>query len=1286
MGCCFGIPRLRSVCRGPGKEAPSNAQAPSNGLRRSTVSAKSKGKCFQSQSMTSEIPLSFSVYSLSGQGINEQLQEAARKRLWAMENDNKEVNALFKELSARLVSIQVDKDQFIITFKTIEEIWKFSTYLNLGHVSLCLEQLLFDHNYWLKCKLVEDTKIHVTVNEEHLEAIYHALLMQEGHFSRTLHTILHSGEKEGGEYLRLCKNELIYIKNNKEETECEGTSLVTGLRGLVPGTAIEPLSLPFHQWFLKNYPGTCGIYRKNDWTGSYQIGKGKCKALRDYQGEEKDELTFCQGDSIEVFGFLLSGLRYFIGKLSATGEIGFVQTKHVAPDSYIPLSKATAFLSDEERLSFWDPGNERERTCADFLRSLTHTDISSIYRLSESSQDPFETQTTSLASIAEGLEGGQPGEAWEEDTAISSGQGSDSDDSSLTSDSYHLPEPDDLDDPEILMDLSSGHEEEDEAAAVFHPFLTLLNHEGYAGHFESLYDLSFSLPASSFYGFSNEDELITYLVTSRNYAKRNHMTWAHARLCFLLGRLSVKKVKLSQARVYFEEALHILSHGFRDPALLAALYINLAAIFLKQKPRPPRASSALLEKAASLLACLPIGGVRAENELEVVAHILREAIASGSSALEARACFLATRLLLSLGQHEEALPFVERLYLLAGPPPAAILSFLYDKKYLPHLALASARQHSSRRAPGTAVSLWQVSLVLQNAGKLLRSSSSPGCGDISALACPSLRQALAASQEQGDVRTQRILCIILAKIYFHYSLSDGAIYYLTRAMTLGQLLGEGDTFESSLCLGWAYLSGHYAGRALEVLERLLSSLSVTDSILQKGVVHNLLGLAHEGEGQVTQATKNYRWALEVAEEMGHIRNQAVALANLGHLIFRSRNQQLAESYLSQAVQLYSELQSSKDIDTELGHVMLWLAQVLMERHKIEESRLCCEMALLFGLKHHHLKTQLQATKSLCHFYSTVSPNSGACITYHEHWLRLAQQLQDHETEGILLEELSQLYLHQNTAMSLRRSLACIKESLRIFIDLGNQAKAAEAWLVAGQLLYLLQEDELVEMYFQAAIQNALKSEDPSLALRLYERAGDVYFNGNRNRYRAAEYYRRGAVPIARRIKAFSIELRLFNKLTELQLTLQGYDKALEFATLAARLSTIAGDRLQKLVAFHRLATVYYSLHMYEMAEDCYLKTLSLCPPWMYSSQEALYYAKVYSRLGHMTLNQLKDAHDATDYFLLALAAAIQLGDSKLQDSIRSKLKTITHSPLWCSRPGGQSAERARWLSGGGPAL
>lgn len=37
-----------------------------------------------------------------------------------------------QELSARLLSIHSDQDRLVVTFKTFEEIWKFSTYHALG--------------------------------------------------------------------------------------------------------------------------------------------------------------------------------------------------------------------------------------------------------------------------------------------------------------------------------------------------------------------------------------------------------------------------------------------------------------------------------------------------------------------------------------------------------------------------------------------------------------------------------------------------------------------------------------------------------------------------------------------------------------------------------------------------------------------------------------------------------------------------------------------------------------------------------------------------------------------------------------------------------------------------------------------------------------------------------------------------------------------------------------------------------------------------------------------------
>uniref|UniRef100_A0A8B9XYA8 SH3 domain and tetratricopeptide repeats 2 n=1 Tax=Bos mutus grunniens TaxID=30521 RepID=A0A8B9XYA8_BOSMU len=1241
MGGCFCIPGEPSLSWGPGKDTSSKDPTISSEF---ISSSENKEKCFLPQNMIPDLTLSFSVKSRSRRCVNGPLQEAARRRLWALENEDQEVRALFKDLSARLVGIQSQKAQFLITFKTVEEIWKFSTYLNLGHF-----------------------------------------------FCRAMCSVAQPAEKEG-EYLTLCKNELISVKMAEGESEWEAVSLVTGQRGLVPVSALEPLLLPFHQWFLKNYPGNCGLSRKRDWTGSYQIGRGKCKAWKEYEREEKDELNFHQGESIEIIGFVIPGLQWFIGKSALSGEVGFVPTRIIDPDSYSPVSKNSAFFSDEEKCSLGFLGSDRKAECVSFLRTLAQTDITSVYQLS--GFESIQSLPNDLSvSQSEGFKETRPGGAWEEHQAMGSRQSSSSEDSSLeeellsaASDTYHLPEPDDLDDPELLMNMNTGQEEEE--AENFAPILAFLDHEGYADHFKSLYDFSFSFLTSSFYSYSEEDELMAYLEASRKWAKRSHMTWAHARLCFLLGRLSVRKVKLSQARVYFEEAIHILNGAFKDLSLVAALYINLAAIYLRQRLR--HKGSSLLEKAGTLLACLPDREYSAKSELDVVAYVLRQGIVSGSCPLEARACFLAIRLLLSLGRHDEVLPFAERLQLISGHPPtsdaaATILSFLYDKKYLPHLAVASVRLRGTPSVQGMALPIWQVHLVLQNTTKLL-GISSPSWGEVSSLSCPALRQALTSCEEQADWSTQRVLCLILSKVYLQHRSPDGAIHYLSQALMLGQLLSEQEAFESSLCLAWAYLLSSQPKKALDILEPFLYSLKETESVIHKGVVYNLMGLALQGEGRVNRAAKSYLRALNRAQKVGDVRNQAVALANLGHLTLKSWPQQPARNYLLQSVQLYSTLQASMETDMELVQVLLWLAQVQVYGRQLASGRVCYEMALLFGLRHQHLKSQLQVTKSLCHFYSSVSPNPEACITYHEHWLTLAQQLRDREMEGRLLESLGQLYRNLNTSRSLRRSLTCIKESLRIFIDLGERDKAAEAWLGAGRLHYLMQEDELVELYLQAAIQKALKSEEPSLALKLYEEAGDVFFNGTRHRHRAVEYYRTGAVPLARRMKAVRTELRIFNKLTELQISLEGYEKALEFATLAARLSTVAGDQRQELVAFHRLATVYYSLHMYEMAEDCYLKTLSLCPPCLQSPKEALYYAKVYYRLGRLTFYQLKDAHDATEYFWLALAAAVLLGDEELQDIIRTRLDNICQSPLWHSCPSGRSSERARWLSGGGLAL
>uniref|UniRef100_A0A8C5IPK0 SH3 domain and tetratricopeptide repeats 2 n=1 Tax=Junco hyemalis TaxID=40217 RepID=A0A8C5IPK0_JUNHY len=1210
-----------------------------------------------------ELFLSFSMESRSCGRRNAQLQEAARRRLWALESDDTSVCALFKELSARLVCTQAHEDRFLLTFKTPEELWKFSTYLTLGYVGTCLEQLLLAQEFWLDCALVEDTELRVTVDEEHLATIYMDLLLQEGNFFCRAVPGVCKLEQEGEEGLQLCRNELVHVKSAGQDSRWEGMSLLTGQRGVVPVTALEPIA---------------------GWEAPLASVRGRCIATKDHRGAAWDELSFSKGDPIEVIGFFIPGLPWFVGKSLSTRSIGFVPTRHVNPEPCEPLGKGFVFLSEEEKSPVLHiPCNGDEEHFATLLGDLAHTDITSVYRLGECPLSLY----PSLASP------GRAGKAWRAPRSSSTSELSSpgSETAPATLEDVLLEKLDDLDYPKFFIDLNAGHMED---ADVFDPILTFLNQDSFVPSFQSFYDLSFSFLHSTFYGFSDEDELVLYLETSRNWAKRTRSVWAHVRLCFLLGKLCIKKLKLSQARVYFEEAMSVLDRGFGDLPLLAALHGSLASIYLKQNMK--HKFSSLLGKTVTLLVCLPGRSFSSENELELLTYILRESIAVGNAPLEARICFLIVKLFLQLGRTEEVLPFLEHLQCLsttwlspgsrAGPLDAtATLGYLYDKKCLPNIALASVRSFVPSSTKGTPTPIWRAGFILQNASKLLGRQQQDR-SSVPAVACLYLRQALQFCCESRAVPMQRTLCAVLSRMYLQHGLLDEAIPYAARAADLARLLGEEEAFESSLCLAWLYVLQRRPGPAGQLLRRLRRCLCGAACETPHGAVHNLLAMALTAQGRLQEAAENFLRALHKAKEAGSCRNQAVALANLGQLSLSCGAAQLAELYLLWAVRLYSELQGHREMDTELAQVLLWLAQAMVDRQRREDAKLCYELALGFALKWQNLRSQLHITERLCHFYSRVCPDLQASITYHEHWASLARQLQDREMEASARQALSQLYQALGTPEALRQSLDCTKQSLRIFIDLQEAVKAAEAWLQAGKLYYLLREDELVEMYFQAAIQTALKGDNFSLAMDLYEKAGDTFFNGSRNRARAVEFYRGGAVPLARKLKATQTELRLFNKLAELQISLQGYEKALEFATLAARLSLRVGDQLQELVAFHRLATAYDLLHMHEMAEDCYLKTLAIRPPVLQSSAEALYYCKVYWHLGNLALHKLKDEQDAASYFLLALAAATELGDQELQALLHAKLGAIPGAPGGPEGTPGCATDRPRWLSQGGHVM
>ncbi|XP_070769579.1 SH3 domain and tetratricopeptide repeat-containing protein 2 [Enoplosus armatus] len=1228
-------------------------------LKGSTVSLGEK--------FSSEIVLLFTGRRRSSVDPDRALQEALRTRLRVVESNSQDVIQLFKDLSARLVSVHAEKDSFVITFKTVEEIWKFSTYLALGYVARCLENFLCDQSVWLDPELLSDLEINVTVDEEHLATLYLGLLLQEGSFFAKALFTRSEQDEEDEEQLSFKKNDLLMVRDTGQDNMWEGTMLSTGNHGLVPVNAMQPLPYPFYQWFLRKYPGNAGCSPTEKEAFEHSIVTGSCVAVVDYSPVGPDELQLSQGDIVEIQGLLVRGLGVFIGTHTSTGHTGFVHKAHVKPLDTIPLDGQLVFLTEEERASLAQVNPcSSEPSDGGLLERLFSSDISSVYRLDRLDETDFmyirnrpkhdrNISTSTRQSVVSERSGGTPPYHSSPRTSLSYSH------PRLSLSHSHNPLPHEgerlsftledtfremdefQEDPPLFLEDNSCEGEDSELSD---PTLTLLNCEHFQEDFLPLYDLKYSFLWVTFSG-KTDDELSGHLESVRECAKRMGMHWAHRRACFLLGRLCARKLKLSQARVYYEEALSVRVDSFSDTPLLVALFTNLTAIYLKQRMTEKLPQT--LEKASALLLCLPCHSFTSTDEVELLKLLLRRSVVMGDKHLEARVCYLMSSLFLGLRKTDDALPFVERLQFLSATLSAAegrpivpvdlnwLLSWLYHRKYMPYLVLASLSL-DSRQDHSLHDAFQRIELFIRNSVRL-NPCWKEGTSLLPAQIVVYLQQALVIAEQGEDMKTQRDLCQGLASVYQQYDALDKAVCCAQQAVETGGHINEEEGFEASVLLGWLLVLTGQAEGAQRILQPLLTSLQGTDSPTQRGVIHNLLALCLRRQGRIPEAGWHLHSALLISRESGNQRNQALALANLGCLALDVGASCVAERFLVRSLCLFLELWESPT-DEEHVQTYLWLGRSYKDRGKSHDIRACYEMGLLIALHARNLHSQMVVAKVLSRLYADMLLY-GQSIVYYEHCVLVSRELKDKRLEGEYLEILSSLYLSLNTERSSRKSLDYTKQSLRISIDLGKREEESETWLQVGRIYYLIQEDELADMYLQAAVKTALRMNDPHFAMCIYEEAGDVYFKGHRNQMASLPFYRDGSLPFARSIKDIHSEHRLLSKLTQLLMNQGEQEEALQYAMLAVQIASKTGVHVNERTAYHRLATVYYSLQQYEMAENYYLKSLSLCPPVLQHPTEARYYTKVYCRLGNLTLHKLKDAFDAVGYFQLALAAALE---------------------------------------------
>lgn len=1188
---------------------------------------------------------------------DEGTQEVLCRKLCVLEADLSGVMTLISEVSAHFVSINSEERTIFITFKTLEEIWKFSTYHKMGFLGQCMENLLMNQEFWL-ISLDQHSGIEISIKEETLNLMYKGFLMQEGSFFGCCTANQMFDSSTSGNDLYLEKGDIALFEPPFLGSGWTVLSLADGARGTKPKPALEPV-IPFHEWFLKSCPESILVGGGKDTSDlPFQIAVGVCEATEEYDADGPDQLSFQAGERIIILGLLVACFDWFMGKLERTGDIGLVKTNLVKTTSSF-CESSDIFLKDEDRqIATLDQDKIKEDTIA-LLKKICQSDVGTNYKLDLAKEIPGSVQNKTHQTELNNLKQKVKHILSEEDESQRN------DVSSVRIKQQMKKEADDTESSRDTPRFSVCLEQDNTSSPdEHHALLSFLSSRDHQPEFLLLYRAYPEFLISHFEGHSDEEEIVAYLGVARELARKMHASWAQSRICFLLGQLCAGRSKFSQARVYYEEALKVPRDCFTDMFLLSAIYSNLALIYLTQKNHERFFSFS--ERLSALLMAVPDCLFGCEDP-EVLKYVLKKAILAKNQPAEARACFLLAKLQLKLKDGVSAIPFIERLLILADEVPNTcdetlsqvflVLARLYSDQRQPRLAESCAKRASLQVGATVSHCLCSISLLLENASELYGVA-------VPTQVAPYLTRAAAVGPSGMEPVLGHIHALCLSWLFHIHGMPDRAVHYMSTVLDHSGMssVGQSDTTAALLWLAWLYICNKRPGTALEVLDAVLSSLPEHCTTQLEGVVYNMRAISYRHSADIRQAAESYRAAIEICEEFEDRRNWAIALANFGFMCLQIKAKRLAEEYLTQSVELFSELE---DEEHELSFilVLLELGKHFVSQGNHESGKIYYEWALLSAMFINHIDSQLQATRHLCQLYEEVCPDEAQCIIYNEHQLNLLQRIGDKSLEGEILEKISQLYLNLASEKANRAALDYTKQSLGIFIDLGRKRKEAHAWLKAGKIYHILQQTELVDLYVQVAQDMALSTGDTLFTLEMLEAAGDVFFNSSQDREKAICFYRDRALPIAVKTSSVRSQLRLCNKLSELLLQLGQCSEAIEYTQTALDISLSLADDLNERVAFHRLATLYHCLGQFEMAEHHFLKALSLCPSPLQYDEEALYYVRVYKTLGDIVFYDVKDPFDAAGYYHLALAAAMDLGNKRSQLELCTQLATIYHNCL-----------------------
>lgn len=244
-----------------------------------------------------------------------------------------------------------------------------------------------------------------------------------------------------------------------------------------------------------------------------------------------------------------------------------------------------------------------------------------------------------------------------------------------------------------------------------------------------------------------------------------------------------------------------------------------------------------------------------------------------------------------------------------------------------------------------------VSLLMENASELYGV-------DIPTQVAPYLTRAAALVSPGQEPALGHVHALCLSWLFHRHGMPERAVRYMLTVLDHSSMssVGQSDTTAALIWMAWLYICNQQPGTALEVLDAVLSSLPEHCTTQLEGVVYNMRAISYRHSADIRQAAESYRAAIEICEEFEDRHNWAIALANCGFMCLQIKAKRLAGEYLTQSVELFSELE---DEGHELSFisVLLELGRHFISQGKHENGKIYYEWALLTAMYIDHMESK-----------------------------------------------------------------------------------------------------------------------------------------------------------------------------------------------------------------------------------------------------------------------------------------------------------------------------------------